>query len=135
MVAVKEVKGVTEELQPKLKEQGINDSDQLLKKAKTPAGRRELAGKLGVDPQVVLELANRADLVRIKGVAGVYSNLLENAGVDTVKELSGRVPENLQAKLAQVNEKMKLANRTPPTVEMVKDWVSQAKALPKTLEY
>ena len=83
MVAVKEVKGVTEELQPKLKEQGINDSDQLLKKAKTPAGRRELAGKLGVDPKVVLELANR----------------------------------------------------TPPTVEMVKDWVSQAKALPKTLEY
>ena len=135
MVAVKEVKGVTEELQPKLKEQGINDSDQLLEKAKTPAGRRELAGKLGVDPKVVLELANRADLVRIKGVAGVYSNLLENAGVDTVKELSGRVPENLQAKLAQVNEKMKLANRTPPTVEMVKDWVSQAKALPKTLEY
>ena len=55
--------------------------------------------------------------------------------MDTVKELSGRVPENLQAKLAQVNEKMKLANRTPPTVEMVKDWVSQAKALPKTLEY
>jgi predicted flap endonuclease-1-like 5' DNA nuclease len=134
MVAVKEVKGVTEELQPKLKEQGINDSDQLLKKAKTPAGRRELAGKLGVDPKVVLELANRADLVRIKGVAGVYSNLLENAGVDTVKELSGRVPENLQAKLAQVNEEMKLANRTP-TVEMVKDWVSQAKALPKMLEY
>jgi len=134
MVAVKEVKGVTEELQPKLKEQGINDSDQLLKKAKTPAGRRELAGKLGVDPKVVLELANRADLVRIKGVAGAYSNLLENAGVDTVKELSGRVPENLQAKLAQVNEEMKLANRTP-TVEMVKDWVSQAKALPKMLEY
>ena len=134
MVAVKEVKGVTEELQPKLKEQGINDSDQLLEKAKTPAGRRELAGKLGVDPKVVLELANRADLVRIKGVAGAYSNLLENAGVDTVKELSGRVPENLQAKLAQVNEEMKLANRTP-TVEMVKDWVSQAKALPKMLEY
>lgn len=134
MVAVKEVKGVTEELEPKLKEQGIKDSDQLLEKAKTPAGRRELAGKLGVDPKVILELANRADLVRIKGVAGAYSNLLENAGVDTVKELSGRVPENLQVKLAQVNEEMKLANRTP-TVEMVKDWVSQSKALPKMLEY
>lgn len=134
MVAVNEVKGVTKELEPKLKEQGIKDSDQLLEKAKTPAGRRELAGKLGVDPKVILELANRADLVRIKGVAGAYSNLLENAGVDTVKELSGRVPENLQVKLAQVNEEMKLANRTP-TVEMVKDWVSQSKALPKMLEY
>jgi hypothetical protein len=63
-----------------------------------------------------------------------FSDLLENAGVDTVKELAGRVPENLQAKLVEVNEKMKLSQRIP-TVEMVTDWVKQAKALLKTLEY
>jgi predicted flap endonuclease-1-like 5' DNA nuclease len=73
-------------------------------------------------------------VIEIKGVAGAFSDMLENAGVDTVKELAGRVPENLQAKLAEVNEKMKLSQRTP-TIDMVADWVKQAKVLPKTLEY
>jgi predicted flap endonuclease-1-like 5' DNA nuclease len=134
MTAVREIKGVTEALAAKLVEAGIKDSDQLLEKAKSPEGRKEMAGKLGIDAKQVLELANRADLIRIKGVAGAFSDMLENAGVDTVKELAGRVPENLQAKLAEVNEKMKLSQRTP-TVDAVADWVKQAKALPKTLEY
>ena len=49
----------------------------------------------------MLELVNRADLARIKGIGEVYSNLLENAGVDTVLELSKRVPANLHAKLVE----------------------------------
>jgi len=134
MTALKDIRGMTEGVAAKLKEQGIGDSDELLASAKTAAGRKELAGKLGIDPKMVLELANRSDLIRIKGVAGAFSDLRENAGVDTVKELAGRVPENLQAKLEEVNGKMKLSQRTP-TVEMAKDWVEQAKKLPKMLEY
>jgi predicted flap endonuclease-1-like 5' DNA nuclease len=134
MTALKDIRGMTDVVAAKLKEQGIGDSDELLASAKTTSGRRELAGKLGIDPKMVLELANRSDLIRIKGVAGAFSDLLENAGVDTVKELAGRVPENLQAKLEEVNGKMKLSQRTP-TLDMVKDWVDQAKKLPKTLEY
>lgn len=134
MTAVREIKGVTEALAAKLVDLGIKDSDQLLEKAKSPEGRKEMAGKLGIDAKQVLELANRADLIRIKGVAGAFSDMLENAGVDTVKELATRVPENLQSKLAEINEKMKLSQRTP-TVDMVADWVKQAKALPKKLEY
>lgn len=134
MTALGDIKGMTEGVAAKLKAQKIDNSDELLKAAKTPAARRELAEKLGIDPKLVLELANRSDLIRIKGVAGAFSDLLENAGVDTVKELAGRVPANLQAKLAEVNEKMKLSQRTP-TEEMVSDWVTQAKALPKILEY
>jgi hypothetical protein len=33
--------------------------------------------------------------MRINGVAGQFSELLEAAGVDTVKELKHRVPANL----------------------------------------
>ena len=101
---------------------------------KTPAARKELAKKLGVETSAVLELANRADLARIKGIGGVFGDLLESAGVDTVKELAKRDPANLTAKLAEVNAKQKLAGRLP-TVAQVKDWVDQAKALPKLLEY
>lgn len=134
MTALKDIKGMTETVATKLKELGIGDSDELLAASKTTAERKALAGKLGIDPKMVLELANRADLIRIKGVAGAFSDLLENAGVDTVKELAGRVPENLRVKLEEINSKMKLSQRTP-TEEMVKDWVEQAKKLPKTLEY
>lgn len=131
---IREIKGLPSGIEPKLKAMGIDNADELLAKAKTPADRRALAEKVGIDPKVMMELANRADLSRINGVAGAFSNLLEEAGVDTVKELAARVPENLQAKLLEVNTAKKISTRTP-TVEQVTTWVAEAKALPKTLEY
>jgi predicted flap endonuclease-1-like 5' DNA nuclease len=81
----------------------------------------------------ILELANRADLARIVGIGAVYSNLLENAGVDTVVELSKRVPENLYAK---IQEFVATSNvHRPPTLDDVRDWVTQAKALERKLSY
>jgi hypothetical protein len=82
----------------------------------------------------ILELANRADLARIKGIAGVYSDLLEEAGVDTVKELKGRVPENLHAKLLEVNAQ-KMLTPQPPAPKTVKNWVSLARRRRKFLQY
>lgn len=134
MVAVANVKGVTADLAAKLTAQGIKDSDDLLEKCKTAAARRQVASTLGMDAKDVLELANRADLIRIKGVAGAFSDLLENAGVDTVAELAKRVPENLQQRLAEINAEKKITSRTP-TLEMVTEWVTEAKTLPKMLEY
>ncbi|HHB13259.1 MAG TPA: DUF4332 domain-containing protein, partial [Chromatiales bacterium] len=87
-VPIKQLKGMTDELAAKLSELGITNSDKLLQAAATPKQRRELAKQTGVKERDILELANRADLSRIKGVAGVFSDLLEKAGVDTVKELA-----------------------------------------------
>ena len=134
MVAVREIKGVQAALEAKLVGMGIKDSDEYLAKSATPAARKELAAKLGIDVKDVLELANRADLIRIKGIGAVFSDLLEQAGVDTVKELAARVPANLQAKLQEVNGAKKLANRAP-TLQQVTDWVTEAKGMKKLLEY
>ena len=71
-----------------------------------------------------------ADLFRIKGIASEYSDLLEEAGVDTVVELSKRVPENLYAKMVEVNKKKNLVNKLPG-VKQVKKWIDQAKKLPQ----
>ncbi len=133
-ISISKLRGMSPELAAKLKERGIVYTDQLLDATKTPAQREELAKQLGVEPRVVLELANRADLARIKGIAGVFSDLLEHAGVDTVMELATRNPENLHATLVEVNAEKKLAGRTPP-LSAVKDWVAQAKDLPRVLEY
>ena len=91
-------------------------------------------GHCGCDPKVILELCNRADLARIKGVSGVYSDLLEKAGVDTVKELATRRPDNLHAKIIETNDTEKLTER-PPNAAAVENWVNQAKELPKLLTY
>jgi predicted flap endonuclease-1-like 5' DNA nuclease len=133
-VSVTELKGITPQVAAKLKEKGISDSEQLLAAAKTPKAREELAKAVGAKTADILELANRSDLARIRGIGQVYSDLLENAGVDTVKELAKRVPENLHAKLLEVNAAKKLSGRDP-TLDDVKDWVAQAKGLPAALEY
>jgi len=133
-IATRKLRGITDDLVTKLKERGLKDSDQLLELAKTPVGRDELAKAVGATAAEILELVNRADLARIKGIGQVFSDLLEQAGVDTVKELARRVPENLHARLVEVNAEKKLAGRIP-TLDMVKDWVAQAKELPKMLEY
>lgn len=131
---MRELRGITTDLHTNLREHGMQDSDQLLEAGRTLAGRKELASKTGADPKQILELVNRADLARIKGIGSAYSNLLEEAGVDTVKELATRRPDNLFAKLIEVNTAKQLVGRAP-TQQMVQDWVNQAKALPKLVEY
>lgn len=133
-VPVKDLKGATASVVNKLKEKGISNSEHLLESAAKPVGRKELAAHCGCDAREILELANRADLSRVKGVAGVYSDLLEKAGVDTVKELATRKPENLHAKMLETNQAEALTKQ-PPSAAQVDAWVQQAKALPKMIVY
>ena len=100
---VSEIRGMKADLAGKFKAKGIATDEALLKAAKTPAQRKELSAAVGLDASVILEFANRADLARIVGIGEVFSDLLENTGVDTVKELSKRVPDNLLAKTTEVN--------------------------------
>lgn len=132
--AVKDLRGATADLVQKLKEKGISTNEQLLAAAASPAQRKELAAFAGCDTRTILELANRADLARVKGISGVYSDLLEKAGVDTVKELATRRADNLHAKMVETNERDQ-ATKQPPSQAMVEGWVQQAKELPKTLTY
>ena len=129
-----DIEGIGAVFAEKLKGAGITTTDALLEKAKSPKGRKELAGASGIDESRILKWANMADLMRIKGVGEEYSELLEAAGVDTVKELKTRVPANLTKAMADVNAKKKLV-RALPTESMVEKWVAQAKELPAVLTY
>ncbi len=133
-VLIGKLRGMSYDLEAKLLERGLRTTDQFLEVARTPAGRKELAEYGVVDPQVILELANRADLARVDGIGGVFSDLLEHAGVDTVKELATRRPDNLYATLVETNAGKRFAGRAP-TRNAVESWVAQAKTLPPVLEY
>lgn len=113
---------------------GIKTVESLLEKGATPAGRKEIENLTGISHTFILDWVNRADLFRIKGVGQEYSDLLEAAGVDTIVELSKRVPENLHKKLAEINTAKKIV-RQLPTVEQVAGWVEQAKKLPRVVLY
>ena len=130
---ISELAGVTVDIAKGLLDAGLNNSDKLLAAAGQPNARKELAAKLGVAERAVLELANRADLARIKGVGKVYSDLLEFAGVDTVAELCRRNADNLFAKINEVAGDHDVV-RTP-RLDQVKDWVAQAKELGRAIHY
>ena len=113
---------------------GLTTTDDLLARGARPAGRAALAEASGIAPGLILEWVNHVDLFRIRGVAGQFADLLEEAGVDTVVELSRRNPDNLVAALVDANAAKNLANRNPSATE-VEDWVSQAKTLPRAVYY
>lgn len=132
--AIEKIEGIGPVFGAKLKAIGIDTTAELLNACLTEAGRAATAEKAGVSPHQILEWANRADLMRIKGVGEEYGDLLEAAGVDTVKELKSRVPANLHKKLAEVNEAKSLVRRLPSEAD-VAEWVEHAKTLPATLVY
>jgi predicted flap endonuclease-1-like 5' DNA nuclease len=134
MTALVDIEGVGEKYAEKLKAVGVKSTEDLLEKGKTPAGRKELAESSGVSEKLILGWLNRVDLARVKGIGSEYADLLEEAGVDTVPELSKRVPENLLKKMQEINTEKKLV-RKMPVLSQVTEWVEQAKNLPRVITY
>jgi predicted flap endonuclease-1-like 5' DNA nuclease len=134
MANLLKVEGIGETYAGKLAKAGIANTKALLEKGATPKGRKEIAEKTGISEKIVLEWINHVDLFRIKGVGEEYSDLLEEAGVDTVPELAQRNPDNLHQKLAEVNQSKKLV-RQLPSLTQVQSWVEQAKQLPRVIQY
>lgn len=135
MARIIDVEGIGPKYKQVLKEKaGITTTEALLKAAATPKQRKELAATTGISPKLILEWANLADLFRIQGVGEEYSDLLEEAGVDTVVELAQRRPENLYAALSEAKDRRRLVRRLPG-LKQVESWVAQAKRLPRVLKY
>jgi predicted flap endonuclease-1-like 5' DNA nuclease len=134
MAKIVDVEGIGPVYAKKLMDAGVNTTGKLLKVGATAKGRAELEAQTGISHSLVLEWVNHVDLYRIKGVGQEYSDLLEEAGVDTVPELAQRNAENLHAKLVEVNGMKKLV-RQLPSDRQVADWVAQAKALPRVIQY
>ena len=125
---IEEIEGIGPAYGEKLAGAGIETTDDFLKLCCDKAGRAKTAEQTGLSETLLLKWANMADLMRISGVGGEYAELLEGAGVDTVKELRNRNAENLAATMSEVNEEKKLT-RNVPSAGQVEKWVEQAKSL------
>ncbi len=136
MASLTTIEGIGKKYAKQLKKGGVKGTITLLNKACTKQGRKKLAADTGISEKLILSWCNKADLMRIKGVGEEYSDLLEASGVDTVKELRNRKPENLQAKMLEVNSARKVGLvRRPPSLAEVRDWVAAAKELDPMMTY
>ena len=129
-----DIEGIGDVYAPKLIAEGIETVEQLLDACCGPTGRKLMAEKTGISEKLILKWTNHADLFRIKGVAGQFSELLEAAGVDTIKEFRHRVPANLYAKMEAVNAEKNLVNRVP-SVKEIEKMVAQAKEMEPMVKY
>lgn len=131
---IETIEGIGPAYAKKMRAAGIKTCERLLDWGATPKGRKEIAEATGFDAKVILKWVNFSDLMRINGVGEEYSELLEAAGVDTVKELRNRNAANLADKMAEVNAAKKLV-RSVPSEKRVTGWVEQAKGLPPKVSY
>ena len=134
MSTIDTIEGLSHRQATKLRKARVRTTEALLKTGATRRGRRELAAASDLPERSILGWVNRADLMRVQGVGEEYSDLLEAAGVDTLKELRRRNPRNLLGTMIEVNKKKRLVRRLP-TEAMVERWVDHAKSLDPIVKY
>ncbi len=132
--SIEQIEGIGPKFGATLRKAGIRTVESLLDAAADKKSRAALAARTEISEARLLKCVNMADLFRINGVASQYAQLLECAGVDTVKELKHRNAENLATKMAEVNDAKNLVRR-PPSSTVVSDWVAQAKKLPAKVSH
>ncbi len=134
MTSLQTIEGIGPAYAKKMAACGIKTTQGLLKDCASKPGRKAASAQSGVSEKMILEWVNKADLMRVKGVGEEYSDLLEAAGVDTVKELRNRNVANLHAAMHETNAKKKLVRR-PPSMPEVERWVARAKKLKPMVTY
>jgi predicted RecB family nuclease len=129
---IDEIAGMDPKDATRLRKAGIRTTESLLKKAAVKSGRDQLAESVGLDADQILQWAQRADLMRVKGVGSEYALLLEACGVTTIKDLRRRNAIALTAKLSDHNGRRSMVRRLPTEV-MVSSWIEAARNVEPTV--
>jgi predicted flap endonuclease-1-like 5' DNA nuclease len=132
---ISDIEGIGTAFAGKLKKANVRSVQAMLKQGGSKTGRKNLAQKTGIDETLILKWVNMADLYRVKGIGSEYSELLEKAGVDTVKELKNRKAQNLYDKLKEVNSSGRPLVRLVPGLKRIESWIEQAKKLDPKVTY
>jgi predicted flap endonuclease-1-like 5' DNA nuclease len=118
----------------KLQAIGIDTTYALTTRGASPQGREEIARLSGIDQALIQRWINHVDLLRISGVGEEYAELLEAAGVETVKELAQLDPVKLYRDLIDANQGQRQIRHLPSQSQVGK-WVEEAVLLSNTAGY
>lgn len=131
---IEDLEGVGPVLGAKLRDAGVQTTDDLLEKAGPAARRRALSEATGIGAAQLLKWTNHVDLYRLSGVGSEYADLLEASGVDSCAELAQRNPANLATTMAEANAARSFVRRLP-TEDTIAAWIEQAKSLPRVVTH
>ncbi len=134
MAKLTTIEGIGEALAKKLKDGGVGSTRALLEKGATKQGRIGISQACGIDEGRILKFVNHADLMRIRGIGGEYSELLEAAGVDSVPELARRNAGKLADAMVEKNMAAKLV-RAVPSEKRIAGWIQQAKGMGRAVHH
>ena len=132
---IRDIAGIDEQALKRLRGVGLRTTEALLEAAKDVKGRKALSAKTGFPEQLLLEWANIADQMRIKGLGKDYAPLVRDAGVHTVRELKHRNAARLARAIAEANSTRKTPVRFLPSEKAVQRWIEEAKALDLKISY
>jgi hypothetical protein len=100
---VEEIEGIGTGFGNRLRADGIATTEQLLELCASDDGVRRVCKCVGLDENTVRNWGTMADLMRIRGLGGQWSELLWRCDVHSVQELATRDAAALIAKMAEVN--------------------------------
>jgi predicted flap endonuclease-1-like 5' DNA nuclease len=132
--SIEKIEGIGPAFATKLRTAGIKTVTDLLTAGADKKGRTKIAKETGLSDTNILEWVNHADLMRVSGIGEEFADLLEEAGVDTVKELAKRKPEKLALAIKEMSAAKNLTNRVPGEKTVAK-WIEAAKTLPPVVKH
>lgn len=107
----------------RLQDAGVGDLAWLLRIARTPEGRDQLAGHTGIAADQLLEWAHLVDLCRIRGLAPAAASQLLKAGVRGLRDLVASDARSLSLVLRRLDPAARFDPRT------VEGWMREARRL------
>jgi hypothetical protein len=109
---------------------GISSLDDLISKTRGKDERDELALRLLIPKEVLVQWVEEARLVQLKGLGVENLRLLERVGIESTFALAREDPESLYQKLEQVTQK-----KGSPRKAMIRIWVRGAREEVKKSEW
>ena len=122
-----EIEGIGGKFGQKLEKGGIENIEDLIPMSRKEI--KELAGKTGISEKLLDKWQEHADLMRINGVGPEYAEALNEIGIDSVKELAQRNPENTLERIEKLDKEKPNVIRKLPVLDWIKDWIEEAKKI------
>ena len=122
-----EIEGIGIKLEKPLAKAGFSKVEDLLSLG-TPQ-IKELAEKTKISEKLIDKWVEHADLMRIGGVGPEYADVLNQIGIDSIKEFAQRNPKNTLDRIMELDKEKPDVFRRPPTLKMVEEWIEKAKEI------
>jgi hypothetical protein len=108
---------------------GITTLDELLSRTREKKERDELALRLLVPKELLMQWVEKAQLVQLKGMGVENLGLLERVGIYSVSALAKEDPQKLSDKIGQA-----FGGRVSPRKAMIGIWVREAQKIVRSSE-